>query len=262
MGGSGSSANPPVTQVESIIKTSVTNVVQKIFMEKSIAVKQSALGMQTTENIRFTTPRAEFCPADQMKSTVVIRQATKGEQTVALTLDKLNAAEIAGAIGDDLQRILLNTAVNDTKLGIQFNQNPNANQYNSFDSTTVKNIQQAVESVLNTYVDQEQQYGQTMRMINIEQCGNVEITQDIQANMLATDMANAIAKLAGTIAPQVTAVVPTTETPKPTAVDPQTPPPKVEPQTLLSTVPVAVWIVLGVLALLLMLVLMKSLVRR
>jgi hypothetical protein len=254
MGGGGSTpAN--VTHVSTIIKTSVTNVVQKLYMEKSIAVKQLAQGTQTIENIRFTPPRAEFCPADQMKSKAVIRQASRGEQEVAITLDKLNAAELANAIRIDLERILLNN--NQPQTNVSSSNNPNANTHNHFNATTVKNIQNTVEAVLRTYINQEQQWGQTIRMINIQQCGDVEITQDIQAKMLATDMAKAISNLAERIVPQMTSIPTTDNNEDPT-------PNEDEPQTngFLSNVPIVVWIVLGILAFLVVLVLLRLLIRR
>jgi hypothetical protein len=190
----GSSGSSTANQIQTIVEERVTNVVQKTIMEKSTAIKQSGQVMQTIENIRFTLPKPGYCPPDQMPSSIIMRQATKGEQEVALTLDMLSASELSDSIRRDLELALSNEVDKEKKGTLAFTDSTNVNQQSHLNVKSIRNIEQAVETVLKTYVNQEQQWGQTVRMITIEQpCGNVEITQETQAKSVATDIAKAVA---------------------------------------------------------------------
>jgi hypothetical protein len=183
-------------QTMEVIQESITHVVQKNIMEKTVSVSNSQNIHQIIENINFILPPLGYCPPGQMPNSVVIRQATAGEQQVALTMDMLNASELANLAKTDLEGILSNE-VKKEKKGFTSSDSTSVDQDIKISDHSYTSIYNEIRNTLNTYINQQQKMGQTIKYISLAMpCGNVEITQDSQAKQIASDIGKAVAGVA------------------------------------------------------------------
>ena len=138
-----------------------------------------------------------YCPADQMPKSVIIRQATAGEQQVALSMESLNASELANVVKTNREGLLSNMVDKQKKGTFTSTDNTTTNQSVKISDKSYTSIYNEIRTTLNTYVNQQQKMGQTVRFVSIPMpCGNAEITQDSTAKQVASDIGRAVASAA------------------------------------------------------------------